>query len=260
MTKKCSRCGDIKDVSEFNKSAKVEYDKQYRKHNKERIAEYKRVWNKNNKEKVAKMCKQYRENNKGTIAKRYKQYLNSNKENLYKRNKQYRMSNAKYELFFRELTVDEAPRLHNDGVSLEVKCRYCGKYFVPTYSSVNVRVKTLNGFFTGDNYLYCSDNCKTACPVYRMRKLPKGFKKASSREVNSLVRQMCFKRDDWECQVCGNSIEEAQLHCHHIEGYARNPVMGNDIENVITLCEKCHKEVHKLPDCNYYELRCENDE
>ncbi len=53
-----------------------------------------------------------------------------------------------------------------------------------------------------------------------------------------------------------DTIDEVQLHCHHIEGYTQNPLLGNDIDNVITLCKACHKEVHKLPGCNYQDLRC----
>ena len=295
MKKKCSKCDKIKDVSEFNKSknckggldgnckecrkqyyennkearakydkrygennkeAKAKYDKQYRKRNKDKSTMCSKLWAQNNKEKVAKMCKQYSTNNKVAIAKRNKQCRDNNKEDYSKRNKQYRMSNAKYKLFFNKLTIDESPRLHNDGISLEVKCRYCGKYFVPTHTSVNVRVKTLNGSFIGDNYLYCSDNCKTACPVYRMRKYPKGFKHTSSREVNSLVRKMVLERDNWTCQICGKTVNEAQLHCHHMDPATQNPMFQNDVDSCITLCKGCHKMVHKQYGCRYIDLRC----
>jgi len=67
---------------------------------------------------------------------------------------------------------------------------------------------------------------------------------------------MCFERDNWECQSCGATQSEAQLHCHHIEGYAQNPRLGNDVTNTVTLCKTCHKEVHKLPGCNYNDLKC----
>jgi predicted restriction endonuclease len=67
---------------------------------------------------------------------------------------------------------------------------------------------------------------------------------------------MCFARDNWQCQICGKEVEEVTLHCHHIEGYTQNPLLGNDIDNVITLCKEHHKEIHKLPGCEYYELRC----
>jgi len=61
------------------------------------------------------------------------------------------------------------------------------------------------------------------------------------------------------CKKCGATQEDAPLHCHHIEGYAQNPRLGNDVDNTITLCKECHKKVHKLPGCGYYELRCNRD-
>ncbi len=72
-------------------------------------------------------------------------------------------------------------------------------------------------------------------------------------------RHKKYYRDNWECQICGKTINEVQLHCHHIEGYTQNPILGNDIDNVVTLCKKCHKKVHKLPGCNYYDLRCKSE-
>lgn len=293
--KKCSKCGGIKDTSEFNKRNGTkdglryecnECRKQYRTANKEKIAACKKIYQKNNKkiiafrkkryyesnkeiilekgrryyldnkESINKYSKQYYINNKEVIIESVKQYASKNKEKISKRMKLYRGTIAKYKYYYNKLTVDESPRLHNDGMSLEVLCKYCGNYFKPKSGSIITRIKALIGDTRGDNYLYCSENCKHACPIYRQVKYPKGLKKASSREVNSLIRQMCFKRDNWECQICGKNINKAQLHCHHIEGYTQNPLLGNDIDNVITLCKKCHKEVHKLPDCNYYELRC----
>lgn len=245
-----------KKYNKANKEKLIGYDKEYYHKNKERTAESRKKYREENKDKIAIYKKQHYENNKERVVEQRKQHYIANKGLIDICRQEYRTSNAKYELFYRKLTVDELPKLHNDGVSLEVKCRYCGQYFVPFVSDVHKRISALNGDAGGDQYLYCSDNCKQACPVYKQKKYPKNFKKASSREVNSLVRQMCFKRDDWLCQICGKSIDEVQLHCHHIEGYAQNPVLGNDIENVITLCKECHKEVHKLPGCNYNELRC----
>lgn len=295
MKKKCSNCKKHKDINEFdnnkcNKDGLQRVCKQcrkaYRDANKTKIAIGRKIHYKNNKEKVkasnfiyqsehkedkkkydiryremykeiiTEKKKKYYKKNKDSINNWHKQYRKNNKEKISNVTKQYRNSNAKYATYYKQLTVDELPILNDDGVSLEVKCRYCGKYFIPKIMQVSNRVSSLNGNSLGDNSLYCSDNCKESCPIYRKKRYPKGFKKASSREVNPLIRQMCFERDNWECQICGSTQEEAPLHCHHVEGYTQNPRLGNDVTNVITLCKTCHKEVHKLPGCNYYELRC----
>lgn len=75
-----------------------------------------------------------------------------------------------------------------------------------------------------------------------------GFKKSE----NSLARISCdystwrnsvFKRDNYTCQICGRHSmpgESVRLNAHHIENYSSNKDLRYDINNGITLCEKCH--------------------
>ena len=93
--------------------------------------------------------------------KEYRKIYNiTNKHISEKYNQKYRKiylkSNAKYELYKDKLTIDEDPRLSKDGISLEVKCRYCGKYFIPTNSQTSNRIGALN-CNGGDKGLYCSE-------------------------------------------------------------------------------------------------------
>lgn len=267
--KVCSKCKEEKCLSAFSKNKYNKDGLQYwcKECIKALKSKRKDVYKLQNKEyyeknsgKIKAYHKDYRNKNKDTIIKKRRQHYLDNKELILKNNKKnikkYHKTNAKYKTFANKLTQEEFPKLAEDGVSLEVKCRYCGKYFIPEYLQTQARVQALLGASRGDCYLYCSSNCKKACPVYNQNKFPKGFKKASSREVDPIVRQLTFERDNWECQACGKSVEDVVLHCHHIEGYAQNPRLGNDVENCITLCKSCHKQVHKLPGCNYFELRC----
>ena len=45
-----------------------------------------------------------------------------------------------------------------------------------------------------------------------------------------------------ECEICGSS---SFLHVHHILPRSSNPELAMDIENLMVLCEECHKEIHK---------------
>ena len=139
---------------------------------------------------------------------------------------------------------------------LEVKCAYCGKWFSPTRNAVISRLAAINNLNKGEQRLYCSENCKQACPTYNMTQYPKGFKKATSREVSTYLRKIVLKRDNWTCQKCGKTIKEAALHCHHIKGYTQNKILANDVDNCITLCKNCHKEIHKQKGCRYVDLQC----
>lgn len=56
-------------------------------------------------------------------------------------------------------------------------------------------------------------------------------------------RLAVFERDCFTCQSCGKS--GGKLNAHHIERYRSNIERRTDINNGITLCEKCHRELHK---------------
>ena len=48
-------------------------------------------------------------------------------------------------------------------------------------------------------------------------------------------------RDDYKCSVCHKS--KVSLHVHHIQYHSKEG--SNHEDNLITLCEKCHKDIHK---------------
>lgn len=52
---------------------------------------------------------------------------------------------------------------------------------------------------------------------------------------------ICFKRDKCRCAICGDNNE---LCMHHIDGYDEKKPQNNDANKMITLCRKCHSNVH----------------
>jgi 5-methylcytosine-specific restriction endonuclease McrA len=160
--------------------------------------------------------------------------------------------------------AEEVRRSSKDENILEVKCAYCGKWYVPSLSSLWNRLEYLKGNYKNELRLYCSEHCKSVCPLYN--KTPEALMKEDAvragrlgwlelnREVQLELRQMVLKRDEYECVKCGS---EGSLHCHHILPVAINPLLSADVDNCITLCEKCHKEVHKQDDCRYEQIRME---
>ena len=63
------------------------------------------------------------------------------------------------------------------------------------------------------------------------------------------VRQYVLKRDNYTCQFCKKHKDGTKFHAHHIESRKTG---GNAPDNLVTLCEECHKAIHdgtkKLPD------------
>lgn len=54
-------------------------------------------------------------------------------------------------------------------------------------------------------------------------------------------RRQVLKRDGWACRKCWTTLTYAKLEVHHLT-YER---LGNeDLRDLITLCEECHKETH----------------
>ena len=166
---------------------------------------------------------------------------------------------ASYDGYKDTLSFYEEIRKQDGTEILEVKCTYCGRWYAPTYRSVKSRLEAINNLDKGEGRLYCSENCKQSCPTYRRRTYPKGFKHASSREVDPCLRKMVLERDNWTCQICGKTVNEAQLHVHHMDPAIQNPMFQNDMDSCITLCKKCHKMVHKQHGCRYIDLRCKKN-
>jgi hypothetical protein len=159
---------------------------------------------------------------------------------------------------------EEVRRSPKDQSVLEVKCAYCGRWFISSTTVINRRIQALKGQMEGECRFYCSEYCKKACPLYN--KSPQTLMKEDAvragrfgwlelnREAQPELRQMVLARDDYTCQKCGLN---GPLHCHHILPAATNPIESADVDNCITLCEECHKKVHKIPGCGYNEIRME---
>ena len=56
-------------------------------------------------------------------------------------------------------------------------------------------------------------------------------------------RKAVFERDGYTCQICGKV--GGGLNAHHIKRWSTNVDERYQLSNGITLCEKCHKELHR---------------
>lgn len=56
-------------------------------------------------------------------------------------------------------------------------------------------------------------------------------------------RESVFNRDGFTCQICGQV--GGTLNAHHIKQFAYYPDLRYDPKNGVTLCKRCHIEVHR---------------
>lgn len=61
-------------------------------------------------------------------------------------------------------------------------------------------------------------------------------------------RSLIFERDKFLCQSCGcNGL----MNAHHIKPFAKFPDERFSVDNGITLCGDCHREIHKIERFNH---------
>ena len=56
------------------------------------------------------------------------------------------------------------------------------------------------------------------------------------------LHRQVLERDGWRCQLCG-SMQNLQVH--HLK--FRSHSGGDQEQNLITLCAKCHEQMHREP-------------
>lgn len=66
------------------------------------------------------------------------------------------------------------------------------------------------------------------------------YKKYDTIPTNGKLHSAVLIRDNNSCQMCGKTDFQTKLFVHHI-----NKKNGNIIENLITLCKKCHGVAHR---------------
>lgn len=123
---------------------------------------------------------------------------------------------------------------------VELQCPMCKKYFEVHSYRLNNQV-----------VICCSRSCATKYQERDKTKHPRYNENISDEEridrrilkENVLWRNEVMKRDKYTCQVCKQY--GGKLEAHHLNSYHWDKEHRLDLNNGITLCQRCHKDFHK---------------
>jgi hypothetical protein len=208
--------------------------------------------------------KNYRDNNLDKVHSYRKKHYEKCKEEIKERDRNYNRQNyytakAPTILYAHKLTINEDPIDDGNGYLL-VKCAYCGKYFYPTILEVKNRIQRLSHPI-GESRLYCSDECKFICPLFR-RWSPEAIERGRGNGENhhnwkggiahepycpiwikSEFKENIRERDNNQCQnpYCYEKLilrqgKKMKPSVHHINHNKKDchPL------NLITICQSCN--------------------
>ena len=121
---------------------------------------------------------------------------------------------------------------------VSIRCDKCGKEYkirYDTYASCNHEGK-----------YYCKDCANTVFlkkerDYDKIQELKK-YKSRKSVEYMDFINAV-LERDNYKCRICGCNKKK---NVHHLDGYNWCVEKRIDINNGITLCEKCHADFHSL--------------
>jgi len=119
-----------------------------------------------------------------------------------------------------------------------------GGWFTPTKIQFYERIRQLEkDYGSGGCYFYCSDRCKTQCPLFNLKSDPlKETDKPFTQEEYEIFREFILKRDNYKCQYC----EKKATEVHHERPQKLEPFFALDPDLAWSVCKKCHyKYGHK---------------
>ena len=126
--------------------------------------------------------------------------------------------------------------------SVKCNCSYCNKEINRTQNYINSHKNIFCSKECYYNYL-SKYNCGKNNPLFDITKTKEEREIGRNFDGYKYWRREVFKRDSYTCQCCGDN-KGGNLRSHHLDGYSWCKEKRIDIDNGITLCDKCHKGFH----------------
>ena len=125
-----------------------------------------------------------------------------------------------------------------------VFCAGCLEKFSSTKTKVYRRKRCCGN----QNCIHIIDQKVTNANYKRQQNKIKNGKFRHGVPIN--LKQDIYKRDGHNCKLCLGLINDKEREVHHIIPVSENG--GDDLVNLILLCNNCHTTVHKEGTSKYY--------
>lgn len=127
-------------------------------------------------------------------------------------------------------------------------CPICGKRLIEKYEGLVCRNSVCRLYFKlGSGWVFLTDKSKFSAS----KNMSNLFFNSSARlrldKSWIEVKRKAIIRDNYRCTKCNNEFDTWKclpLHVHHIIPASKEMALYLDLDNLITLCEKCHNQIH----------------
>ena len=136
---------------------------------------------------------------------------------------------------------------------IQVHCKYneCvnskerGGWFNLDRTQLYERIRGVEKTGNDGNYFYCSQKCKSLCPLYGLKFDPfKDIKKVyTPSEINIFINEVLRRqKEEYKFNFCEKCYSIYKLHIHHEKPVKTHPHLALDPDNGIVLCKDCHSK------------------
>jgi len=168
---------------------------------------------------------------------------------------QYHVKNyqEKYPIFSKEEEIRDRSVFVTGEAGIEVRCKLCKNWFVPTKGQIDSRIRAAEfGTNGGGCYFYCSEECKLKCSSYNthvLSMIKTDGNKPKDYELR-IFREEVLKRADYKCEYCG---EEAVI-AHHSRPVKLEPFFALDPDYGIAVCAECNIKYAHKDECSAWNI------
>lgn len=127
-------------------------------------------------------------------------------------------------------------------VNKEFICPFCSHKLIKKYEGWVCRTPKCPLYFKLEHGWVYLDGTKKNNLQFFKDKYNFDIESFENRKRWLKLKEEIFNEREKKCEICGKTFS---LDVHHILSRAEHPSLTFDKENLIILCEECHKEIHK---------------